>query len=230
MKKWKLKIHKDVIQGTEEWFNLRSAHLSASTASVYSPKGLGRGLRTLIDKKIKESIHGESFDSFGGNYATAHGHKYEDAARQKLAEELGIQIDEIGFIEVSEHVGVSPDGVIGKDGGVEIKCFQKTNHLKVVDGLDAGKELKDVDKKIYAQIQYSLMVSERTYWYFIAYHPDDELIPSDKCFRYCKIERDEPYISYMRAKVEIAEQLIEEGIAEHKAKEEEATEEVFDLF
>ena len=55
----------------------------------------------------------------------------------------------------------SPDGLIGSDGGLEIKRLDDENHVKT--------RLGDIDKKYLAQIEWCLFVTDRKWWDYMGY-------------------------------------------------------------
>jgi len=88
----------------------------------------------------------------------------------------GTMVSRGGFIEAEhEMCACSPDGTIGKDGGIEVKCLNEENHIKVI--------IKDdIEKKYYWQIQWCMFCSGRMWWDY---------------FGYCK-ELPEPITSYTK--------------------------------
>jgi hypothetical protein len=100
-----------------------------------------------------------------------------------------LKVDEVGMIKTDcGNIGCSPDGLIGEDGGLEIKCPKASTHVKYLLEGKLPLEYK-------TQVMGSLMVSERDYWYFMSYHPElDPFI--------LKVERDEEFISKMREHIE----------------------------
>jgi dihydrofolate reductase len=94
------------------------------------------------------------------------GVELEEAARMTYELEHD-RVEEVGFIELDEFAGCSPDGLIGKDGGIEIKCPNDVNFFKLlVDGEKA------IDAKYLWQVQMCLLVSERKWWDLTFYNPN----------------------------------------------------------
>lgn len=203
MKKWKAKLHV-MEQGTTEWLKVREGRITGSVAKTLLTPGLGKGLHTLIEKKAQEKVYGRD-EKFFETYETNHGHEYESHARERFEFELDEKVKEVGFIELSEYVGCSPDGVLDDGVVIEIKCFQKKHHLEVISLAEDGKIESDIE----AQIQFNLMCTGGAYGWFIAYYPPFLDVEDDKQFAIVKVERDEALIGYMRAKVEVASDMIE---------------------
>ena len=149
-------------QGGEDWAELRKHFISATDAF-----GLLQG------KTIQELLEAKATNSFTGNYWTARGKTLEPVAKE-IYSELYEPTTDVGFIinDRFPHVGFSPDGVVGKDGLVEVKSFGRKHHLAMME---------KVDPHVYAQIQYQLWVSERKWNDLILFNPDLEDL--DKTFR-----------------------------------------------
>lgn len=149
-------------QKTDEWLIER---LGKITGSMYS-KVLGGavGRRTYLMELATEILTSE-VRTFESN-ATRYGTESEDEAKRQYEFETGNVIEETGFIlhPSYDFTGVSPDGLIGDEGGVEFKCpYNPTYHTKtVVDGMP--KEHK-------AQVQGALWVTGRQWWDFVSYCP-----------------------------------------------------------
>jgi predicted phage-related endonuclease len=103
-----------------------------------------------------------------GGYATDWGNEHEW---------LAIQVYEINkFVEVHgqqewiehpkfEWVGGTPDGLIGVDGGLDVKCpYQIKNHMKNI--LD-NEQLKQYN----FQFQSYMWISGRKWWDFVSFDP-----------------------------------------------------------
>lgn len=114
-----MKIHDKVEQGTPEWFALRLGRLTGSDAQCIATNG--KGLETLVFEKVAERMTGRFKDQYT-NEDMARGNELEALARSSYELESGLQVVKVGFIELDENVGSSPDGLIDKDGMIEIKC------------------------------------------------------------------------------------------------------------
>ena len=147
---------KEVKQGSEKWLTLRSQYVSATDA--YS---------LLKGRTINEILKSKLFsNSFSGNYWTERGHLLEPEAKEIYSEIYQPTYD-VGFIinDKFQYVGCSPDGLVGDDGMVEVKCFGEKHHLSAHE---------KTDPSIVAQIQYQLWVSERKWNDLVLYNPEVE--------------------------------------------------------
>ena len=68
-------------------------------------------------------------------------------------------------MEENEYVGVSPDGLVGEDGLIEIKCPQdKTYTQYLLDG--------KIKPEYYSQMQMQMFITERLWCDYVVYNPN----------------------------------------------------------
>jgi YqaJ-like recombinase protein len=90
------------------------------------------------------------------------GRDLEPLARNWYRENVG-PVDEAGFVVTDDlRFGCSPDGLIGKDGGIEIFCPSSKHHQEIFDKGEVVRE------KI-CQVHGSLIVTGRKWWHFLCY-------------------------------------------------------------
>ena len=164
----------DVIQGTEEWLDVKLSRFSASNIHrLMGVRGLCQTGLSYIDELICEVLTGQQ--QHVSTYAMQRGIELEPFARNHFSEGIGKVIKTVGCVVNSkyENTIVSPDGIFYNEKiGVEIKCPEKhVNHKKYLR-LFTNNDLKKVAFNYYCQIQLSLMVTEYDKWYFVSYHPE----------------------------------------------------------
>lgn len=157
-----MKVYKDIVQGSEEWKKKRSLKLTASNAQAIASNG--KGLQSLVLSLLTE--HYSSNTEKYTNAEMERGHELEPIARSIYELETEQTVEQVGFIEIDEYVGMSPDGLV-KNGGVEIKCLNDENHMKAM-------LFGEVDKKYLWQCQMSMMLSERKWWDLVLYNHNFE--------------------------------------------------------
>lgn len=162
------KIYEDIIQGTEEWFDLRKGMLTGSVFKTFlvngkSENGFGTGAITELYRIVEERLTGVPRENYS-NKAMGWGHEYEQEARHHYELNNFVRVKQVGFIKKSEWIGCSPDGLIGEDEGLEIKCFP-TKHIEIADKKEYGKDE-------YIQCQVNLWISNRAAWNLCYYHPN----------------------------------------------------------
>jgi exodeoxyribonuclease (lambda-induced) len=165
-----MKIHK-IDQRSDEWFEIRKGKMTASNAQAISANG--KGLETYIFGIMAEKLSDNKV-SFS-NADTERGCELEDSARMRYELEND-SVTLVGFIEHDEFTGCSPDGLIGKEGGIEIKCPNDVNFLKI---LIYGE--KAIESKYLWQCHMSMFISKRKWWDLVFYNPNFE--QSMKVFR-----------------------------------------------
>lgn len=156
----------NVTQGTPEWHELR---LGVPTASEFdalmTPEfalRTGETPKTFLYKKVAEHLTGP-LPQWSGN-ATDQGHFLEPEAVPFFEMETGLDVRKVGFILADgARCGCSPDGLIGDDSGLEIKCPGALNHTRYFcEGA--------LPKAYVAQVHGSMFVTGRTSWHFMSYH------------------------------------------------------------
>lgn len=147
-------------QGSEEWIKCRLGKLTASTAQAIATNG--KGLETLCLEKTAELLTGKPTSTFKSG-AMEHGNEFEDEARSVYELETGNKVNQIGFYEYSDYVGVSPDGLIGDDGLIEIKCPTDKTYTEYLLTLKIKPEY-------YAQMQMQMYIMERKWCDYVVYN------------------------------------------------------------
>lgn len=160
-----MKTH-DCKQNSPEWLALRLGKVTASEIdSLISPEGktrTGLGPQSYLYRKLAEKILGwappEVF-----SFAMAQGSVIEMEAVPWFAFAHNVNVTRVGFCtSEDEKIGFSPDGLIGDEGGIEVKSPTAPVHLQYL--------LENAVPKDYVmQVQFSLYVSGRKWWKFISY-------------------------------------------------------------
>lgn len=175
-------------QGTKEWLDLRLGKVTASKFSDVISKGVGR--KTYMLKLAAEYITGEQQEFFS-NKAMEWGTEHEEQARANYELEKSLFVDEVGFVLVDDWVGVSPDGMIGDDGIIEIKCPNTNTHIETVL---SGK----MPTKHKPQVQGQLWATGRKWCDFVSFDPR---VPTNQLF-IVRVNRDDEYIATLEASID----------------------------
>ena len=159
-----MKIYKEIIQGTPEWFAIRKLKMTASHAQAIAAQG--KGLDTYIYDIVAEYLSSGELVRFVNEH-TERGNKLEAEARSVYEFENDVTIEQVGFVELDEYVGCSPDGLIGTGGGLQLKCKMDREHLKqVIYGDD------EIDSAHVWQMQMEMLVTGRKWWDYVCYNPN----------------------------------------------------------
>ena len=160
-------IYLDVEQGSRAWVEAR---LGIPTATGFNRivTATGRQSRSRDDylaELTAEYLTGEPYADFGGTEWMDRGRALEPDARASYQLDRGATVQQIGFVFRDEKrlVGCSPDGLVGDDGLLELKCPSAPVHIKY---LVAGCG------QYYSQLQGQLWVTGRKWVDFMSYHPD----------------------------------------------------------
>jgi len=156
----------DCKQQSPEWLAARLGKVTASEIdALVSPElkiRTGKGPQTYLYRKVAEKLLGYMPES-ATTFTMAQGTVIEAEAIPWYSFEHNVQVDRVGFCESDDgRIGFSPDGLIGEDGGIEVKSPQPA---KAVEYLLENEV--PVDYRL--QVQFSLYVSGRKWWKFISY-------------------------------------------------------------
>ena len=185
-----MRIHDEIIQNTDEWFAIRLGKATSSNFAKVLAKGQGKTRKAYMLKLAAERLTGEIQDSYS-NSNMDWGSEHEGEARRHYETIRGMSVEQVGFVEFDDDVGCSPDGLIGDDGLLEIKCPNTTTHMEYI----IADKLPTTYK---AQVQGQLWVTGREWCDFVSFDPR---MDSNKMF--CvRVERDQNYIDNLQYEVE----------------------------
>lgn len=194
-----------VEQGSPEWFAQRLGRITASNFGALmtlprSKKDREAGLisetaRTYLVKKVSEVLTGMSKEFT--TQSMEWGSETEDEARKIYELENMVEVKQIGFaiLESNPIVGGSPDGLVGDDGIIEIKCPDSNTFTGYLLG-------DSIVKGYMAQIQGNLWILDRSWCDFIVYDP--RVIREDLRIHIVRVNRDDEYISKIAQAVDRA--------------------------
>ena len=182
-------------QGSEEWLSLRLGKITASRVKDVLTKGRGtspsKTAESYMMELIAETLTGRS-KPFFENDAMRWGTETEPQARAMYEVNNDfVAVKEVAFVEHNDQIGISPDGLVGDDGLLEIKCPNTTTQLKRALSDDYSSDYK-------AQIQMQLWVTEREWCDFVSFDPRLECAAG---YLQQRVYRNEEYIEDMKIKV-----------------------------
>ena len=181
----------DVVQGSDAWRQMRLGKVTASRivdATAQTKTGWGASRANYMAELIAERLSGVPAEKFT-NAAMQWGTENEAAARREYGYRNSVSVEEVPFVPHPRIImsGASPDGLVGSDGLVEIKCPNTSTHI---DTLLAGK----VPGKYVTQMQWQMACTERQWCDFVSYDPR---MPDEMSFFCKRVERDQLYISQL---------------------------------
>lgn len=182
-------------QRSPDWFAARCGKVTASRIGDVLAKtksGWGAARKNYAAQLVCERLTGSVGDSFT-NAAMQWGIDHEDDARSFYEVLSGHTVTGVGFVDHPNipMSGASPDGLIGDDGLVEIKCPNTATHLEYL----ASEEIPD---KYLQQINWQLACTGRAWCDFVSYDP--RLPPEIQLWQQ-RVERDRDHLAWMEEQV-----------------------------
>jgi len=152
-------------QRTQEWFEIRRGKITASNfCKLMGIKALGETGLTYLKELVAETIMW-NFEEGYVSQAMQRGIDLEPVAIESYEIETLNKVTKIGFVEYDEIVGGSPDGFIGEDGIIEVKCPGAKQHIETLIS-------KEIPKGNYDQCQGLLFITGRKWLDFVSFNPD----------------------------------------------------------
>lgn len=155
-------------QRTEEWFAARLGKVTASRVADVIAKtksGYSTTRSNYMAELVCERLTGKKGDSYS-NSAMVWGTNTEPMARAAYEARTGDLVEEVGFVPHAaiRQSGCSPDGLVGADGLIEIKCPMTNQHI---DTLLSG----EVPSKYVTQMQWQMACTGRKWCDFVSFDP-----------------------------------------------------------
>lgn len=182
-------------QRSDSWFAARAGKVTASAlhkVMARTKTGYGADRANYHAQLVAERLTGRPADSYS-NAAMQWGIDTEANAREAYSALIGDAVAEIGFVDHPrfELTGASPDGLVGFDGLVEIKCPNTSTHLAALTG--AG-----IDKKYMLQMQWQMACTERQWCDFASFDPR---MPPEMQLHVRRVDRDEALLAEIEAEL-----------------------------
>jgi putative phage-type endonuclease len=152
-------------QRTEEWHAARKGRITASSVGAILGHAPYATRDDVMRRMVREWVGAEQ--EFEGNIATEYGTRNEAGALTEYMMETGNVVEAVGFITRDDWAGCSPDGLIGEEGGLEIKCPFGLRK----DETPAFKSIFD-QPHYFDQVQFSIWVTNRSWWNFYQWSPN----------------------------------------------------------
>lgn len=185
----------ELIQGSPEWKAARCGSLGASRiadAVARIKTGYGASRANLMAELLTERLTGTPTEGFM-NDAMRWGQEHEAEARAAYSFRSDADVIEVGLITHPNINGThaSPDGLIGDDGMVEIKCPQSATHIETL----LGGQIAD---KYFKQMQWQMACAARVWCDFVSYDPR---LPEEMRLHVTRVMRSDPVINGLSGEV-----------------------------
>jgi putative phage-type endonuclease len=182
-------------QGTEEWFTIRIGKVTASRVADVIAKtktGYSASRDNYMAQLVCERLTGQKGESFT-NAAMQHGTDTEPLARAAYEALKDVLVDEVGFVPhpTIEMAGASPDGLVGTDGLLEIKCPNTATHIETLLS-------QSVPGKYNTQMQFQMACTGRQWCDFVSF---DNRLPSELQLFVKRVPRDEVFTRLIEAEI-----------------------------
>ena len=182
-------------QGTEEWFTIRIGKVTASRVADVIAKtktGYSATRDNYMAQLICERLTGLKGESFT-NAAMQHGTDTEPLARAAYEALQDVLVDEVVFVPhpTIQMAGASPDGLVGDDGLLEIKCPNTATHIETLLS-------QTVPGKYNTQMQFQMACTGRQWCDFVSF---DNRLPAELQLFVKRVPRDEVFIRLIEAEI-----------------------------
>jgi len=182
-------------QLSQEWFEARLGKVTASRVSdvLATRKGQESTVRAKYKLQLAtERLTNKKTDTYM-NQAMQDGIEREPMAREIYEKLKDVTVEEVGFVQhpAIERAGASPDGLVGDDGIIEIKCPIETTHT-------TNLLERKLPSKYKPQVQFQLSATGRKWCDFISYNPNFE--PRLQLM-VVRVERDDEYIEMLKFEI-----------------------------
>lgn len=183
--------------GTDEWRRARLGWLTASRIADATAKlksgGYGASRANLMAALICELLTDIPMESFTTK-EMQWGIDHEPEAIAAYSWHFDVEVQPTGFVRHPriDYCGATPDGAVGDDGLIEIKCPNTSTH---VDTLLRGAP----DPRYIKQMQFQLSCTGRKWVDFVTYDPR---MPLELQFRAYRVPRDDKMIAELESEAE----------------------------
>jgi putative phage-type endonuclease len=197
-----------VEQGSPEWHAMRAGKVTASKLSDLLAKtktGWGASRANYMAQLVAERLTGQVADSFKSP-AMEWGTATEAEARETYEFYSDCVVTPVDFVPhpTIPMSGASPDGLLGSDGVLEIKCPNTSTHIETLLG-------QSVPSKYIWQIQWQLACTGRKWAEFVSY---DKRMPEEMRLFVHHVDRDDEKIAEATKQVLIFLQEVEDKVAQ----------------
>jgi putative phage-type endonuclease len=183
-------------QGTDDWFAARLGKVTASRIADVVAKtktGVSASRGNYMAQLIVERMTGKPTESYS-NSAMQWGTDTEPLARAAYEMTTDLMVDEVGFVEHESlsMCGASPDGLVGDNGLIEIKCPNTATHIEtLINGT--------IDNRYMLQMQWQMACTDREWCDFVSFDPR---MPEALQLKIIRVNMNEMLIAELENQVE----------------------------
>jgi len=182
-------------QGTDEWFAARIGKVTASRVADIIAKtktGYSSSRDNYMAQLICERLTNQKADGFT-NAAMQWGTETEPLARLSYEVAQNVLVDEVGFVPHPRILmaGASPDGLVGDNGLLEIKCPNTATHIDTLLS-------ETVPGKYNTQMQFQMACTDREWCDFVSF---DNRLPTELQLFVKRVPRDNVFIRLIEGEI-----------------------------
>lgn len=188
-------IH-NVDQKSDEWNALRLGRITGSIMHKFMTKnrkgnGLGKTTLYAVYELMAQRLTGiDETQDLSNNIHIKRGNELEQLAIAEYEIKTFNIVKQVGFIEIDDFVGGSPDGLVGDDGIIEVKCKNNANHLRSI--IDARNGI--IDKSHVIQMQFLMWITKREWCDYVLYNENFTNTGKYKCLEIFRVKKDKKTI------------------------------------
>ena len=195
-------------QRSPDWFAARLGKVTASRVADVIAKtktGYSASRENYMAQLVVERMTQKPTESYS-NAAMQWGTDQEPFARAAYETARGVMVEEVGFVPHPNILmaGASPDGFVGVNGLVEIKC---PNTATMIETLLTKK----CPQKYFTQIQFQLACTDRVFCDYVVFDPR---MPKHLQLFVTRVERDEDFIAHIEDEIQIFLSEVDEKITQ----------------
>ena len=197
----------DCEQNSAEWLAARCGSLGASSIADMVAKtrtGWGASRFNLAARIVCERLTGTPQESYT-NAAMQWGHDTEPHARAMYEFMRDVAVQQVGLVlhpSISKS-HASPDGLVGDDGLIEIKCPNTATHIETLLS-------EDVEGKYIKQMQWQMACCGRAWCDFVSFDPR---LPAEMQMFVQRVRRDDEFIAELEREARLFLAEIDKTIA-----------------
>lgn len=198
-------------QGTAEWFQARVGCVTASRIAdvmARTKKGWGAARGHYLAEKVAERLTGKPRDR---KRVPSLDYRLDLEPDARAAYEFyrDVEVVQVGFINHPRipEAGCSPDGLVGTDGGLELKCLDEEGHIEMLTA-------QVIDQGYVYQMQFNITCTQRNWWDFGSFCPN---MPEELKLYVQRVERDDALIAEIETNVIQFLEEVDQKVAQVKA-------------
>jgi putative phage-type endonuclease len=184
-------------QRSEEWFASRRGKVTASRiADILATIRNGNyaaSRKNYAAQLVTERLTGKDPEPYTNEYIEW-GVEQEGPAREAYVRKTGNVVTEVGFVEHPNvpSAGASPDGLVGEDGLIEIKCPTQATHIETL----LNEEIND---RYIKQMMWQMACTGRKWCDFVSFDPR---MPEDMQLFIKRVPRDDEEIARLENSIQ----------------------------